>query len=93
MNIKITREIVKEIAGVRRTLKVGQVIDVRDPDAASLIKHGYAELFQDETNLIHSAVEAAREAFNSRSGAKAAPATEEPTEDAGTDDKPVKRLR
>ncbi|MCC6615932.1 MAG: hypothetical protein IT320_20850 [Anaerolineae bacterium] len=48
MNIKITREIVKEIAGVRRTLKVGQVVEIRDPDAVSLIKHGYAEPFQDE---------------------------------------------
>lgn len=80
MNIRIKREIVKEINGVRRTLTVGQVIEIRDPDAASLIAHGYAESFR----------EAEAPAVST---APAAEAVAEAMEEALTDEKPVKRLR
>lgn len=77
MNIRITREIVKEISGVRRALTVGQVVEIRDPDAASLIKHGYAEPFREAEAPAAPKAEVVAGAL----------------EEALIDDKPVKRVR
>lgn len=88
MKIRIKNEIVKEIDGVRRTLTVGQVIEIRDPDAASLIRHGYAEPFP-SVDLVERGQAAAAEAATTAAEPTADSADDEPA----PDDKPGRRGR